>query len=356
MFYQFLYWSAYIIKIDKNLIYWQKLSSFIYTQMDLINNILAAGISAVITVSFIHPIDVIKTRLQISNSTNNSSHNNKTNIINYKNLGINKTIQTIFKNEGFGAFWKGIQAAWIREATYTSLRLGLYSPLKEHIDPTNKYGFSGKFVIGCICGGIGSFVGNPFDVVKTRLISIEGKNDMLFKNIFQHIYKTEGIGGFYSGLNVNIMRACVLNGTQMSCYEQIKQLFIDKGFDKLSIQTQFVSAFSAGFFMALTVTPFDMIRTQLMNQPKHIIINNTNLKNNFIDVSIDAGINTRINTGINAGIDMGKYNGFLDCGMKIIKNNGIKGLYSGFIPIWIRFAPTTTLQLVIFEQIKPLFI
>ena len=31
------------------------------------------------------------------------------------------------------------------------------------------------------------------------------------------------------------------------------------------------------------------------------------------------------------------------------------GLYAGFFPVWARFAPTTTLQLVIFEQIKPIF-
>jgi hypothetical protein len=29
--------------------------------------------------------------------------------------------------------------------------------------------------------------------------------------------------------------------------------------------------------------------------------------------------------------------------------------FAGFIPIWARFAPTTTLQLVIFENIKPVF-
>jgi solute carrier family 25 protein 14/30 len=34
------------------------------------------------------------------------------------------------KNEGAGAFYKGIGPAWLREASYTSLRLGLYEPVK----------------------------------------------------------------------------------------------------------------------------------------------------------------------------------------------------------------------------------
>jgi len=34
------------------------------------------------------------------------------------------------KTEGPGAFYKGIGPAWLREASYTSLRLGLYEPVK----------------------------------------------------------------------------------------------------------------------------------------------------------------------------------------------------------------------------------
>jgi hypothetical protein len=36
------------------------------------------------------------------------------------------------------------------------------------------------------------------------------------------LYKAQGIMGFYRGLEANIMRAMVLNGTKMSCYDQIK--------------------------------------------------------------------------------------------------------------------------------------
>ena len=64
-----------------------------------------------------------------------------------------------------------------------------------------------------------------------------------------------------------------------------------------------------------------MVRTKLMNQPP------------------DAKI----------------YSGFVDCVIKLVAKDGVGGLYNGFIPIWARFAPTTCLQLVIFEQIKPIF-
>ena len=76
----------------------------------------AAGGAAVITVTFIHPIDVVKTRLQVGGK--------------YAKLGLGGTATDIFRNEGPLSFWKGIGPAWLREASYTSLRLGLYEPIK----------------------------------------------------------------------------------------------------------------------------------------------------------------------------------------------------------------------------------
>jgi len=39
----------------------------------------------------------------------------------------------------------------------------------------------------------------------------------------------------------------------------------------------------------------------------------------------------------------------IDCFVKTTKNEGLFAVYKGFFPVWARFAPTTTLQLVIFE-------
>ena len=131
----------------------------------------------------------------------------------------------------------------------------------------------------------------------------------------------QGIGGFYRGIDSNIARAMVLNGTKMACYDQAKGYVVQTtGLAKTSIVTQFLSAVAAGFFMTCTVSPFDMVRTRLMNQPS------------------DAKI----------------YNNAVDCMMKIAKNEGPLTFWRGFMPIWSRFAPTTTIQLVIFEQLRGL--
>lgn len=280
--------------------------------MDVLKSVAAAGLSAVITVTGIHPIDVVKTRLQVSGSTGAR---------NYKELGIGGTISIVAKEEGALAFWKGIGAAWLREASYTSLRLGLYAPLKDIMGVKKDSNFLLKFAAGSLAGAIGSAAGNPFDVLKTRMMTSEGKEQPTLSKAAGELYAARGLGGFYRGLQANIMRAMVLNGTKMACYDQIKGYIKASGAVPAGLLTDFGAAFSAGFFMACTVTPFDMIRTRLMNQP--------------------------------AGAQL--YTGFVDCTVKLLKTSGPRGLYAGFIPIWARFAPTTTLQLVIFEQVKPIF-
>jgi hypothetical protein len=50
--------------------------------------------------------------------------------------------------------------------------LGLYEPIK---DITGSKTLLQKFVAGSLAGAIGSVAGNPFDVLKTRMMASEGQ-------------------------------------------------------------------------------------------------------------------------------------------------------------------------------------
>ena len=230
------------------------------------------------------------------------------------------TIKSVVSEEGTLALWKGVNAAWMREASYTSLRLGLYEPVKVAFgaaDPETAT-FLKKFLAGSAAGAIGSLAGNPFDVLKTKMMASKGEVPSIVATA-KKLHANQGIGGFYRGIDSNIMRAMVLNGTKMGVYDQSKGYVVAlTGLSKKSLMTQFLSAVTAGFFMTCTVSPFDMIRTRLMNQPS----------------------------------DAKLYNNALDCMVKIATQEGPLTFWRGFMPIWSRFAPTTTLQLVIFEQLR----
>lgn len=149
----------------------------------------------------------------------------------------------------------------------------------------------------------GSFIGNPFDVMKT-LAQTNKEKSLGLATLVGNMYRDQGIAGFYRGVEVNIARACVLNATKMGCYDLTKGYVTQAtGWSRKDVRTAFCSSFVAGFFMTVTVAPWDMLRTKLMNQPT------------------DAKI----------------YNGFVDCLSKTVKADGVLSLWRGFIPIWVRF-------------------
>jgi len=209
--------------------------------MDAVRSMGAAGSAAVIAVTGIHPIDVVKTRLQVSGSGSGGR--------NYKALGIGGSVKVIAAEEGISAFWKGIGAAWMREASYTSLRLGLYAPIKHAMNVKADSSFFLKFAAGSLAGAIGSVVGNPFDVLKTRMMASEGKTPPSLMSAANDLYKAQGTAGFYRGMEANVMRACVLNGTKMACYDVIKGKIKKSKVVPDGLATQFCAAFGAGFFM-----------------------------------------------------------------------------------------------------------
>ena len=251
-----------------------------------------AGTTAVIVVNATHPIEVVKTRMQVDAQF---------------------SLRAMIRAEGGRALYNGIQAAYLRESTYTSIKLGGYGPIKKLLGADRPDApFALKFAAGACSGSMGAIVGNPFDVLKTKMMT-SGES---LPSLVVGLRRDAGLGGFFRGASANIARACVLNGTKMACYDKIKgEVATASGWSRKDRRLQFVSAGAAGFFMTCTVAPFDMVRTTLMNQPT----------------------------------DRRIYTGFVDCAAKIAKEKGPSYFYRGFLPIWGRFAPQATLQLMIFE-------
>uniref|UniRef100_A0A6U3TSY5 Mitochondrial carrier protein n=1 Tax=Ditylum brightwellii TaxID=49249 RepID=A0A6U3TSY5_9STRA len=263
----------------------------------LLQSMALGGTSALFAVNFTHPIELVKTRMQVSGK------------------GIGATCSAVMGSEGISAFWKGIAFAYGREMSYTSIKLGAYAPVRDALGAGKDAPFYLKFLAGAITGGVGSVVGNPFDVMKTLAQTNSGESVPLTRLVGK-MYEDQGMKGFYRGVEVNIMRACVLNATKMGCYDISKGYVVDAtGWQRKDVKTSFSAAFIAGFFMTCTVAPWDMIRTKLMNQPT----------------------------------DKKIYDGFADCLVKTVKGDGVLSLWRGFIPIWARFAPQATLQLLTIE-------
>jgi hypothetical protein len=129
----------------------------------------AGGVSCMILSAVLNPMDVIKVRLQLQNQLS------KVKIINFHSKNPYKGFfhagYKIFLEEGFfGGLMKGITPSMIREATYSSLRLGFYDPIKNllapHVKEKNDFTLMQKILAGGISGALGSAIANPTDLVK----------------------------------------------------------------------------------------------------------------------------------------------------------------------------------------------
>lgn len=72
---------------------------------------------------------------------------------------------------GIGEFYRGIKPAWIRDGAEKSMRLGLYDPIKVLVGATASSSPLLKFLAGALAGAVGSLFGNPFNVIKLKMMA-----------------------------------------------------------------------------------------------------------------------------------------------------------------------------------------
>jgi len=57
----------------------------------------------------------------------------------------------------------------MRESTYSTLRLGLYEPIKRIMGVTKESSHAWKFLAGGMSGLVGSALSNPADLLKVKM-------------------------------------------------------------------------------------------------------------------------------------------------------------------------------------------
>ncbi|XP_008217743.1 mitochondrial uncoupling protein 3-like isoform X2 [Nasonia vitripennis] len=121
-------------------------------------NFLNAGLSGMCATCFVHPMDVLKNRMQMSK----------------EGVTITQTISTIFRNEGIFKFYAGLSAGLVRQATYTTARLGIYNQLQDIYRERyseEKPTFARLALMAATAGSMGAFVGTPAEVALVRMTS-----------------------------------------------------------------------------------------------------------------------------------------------------------------------------------------
>ena len=122
-----------------------------------------------------------------------------------------------------------------------------------------------------IAGSIGSFIGNPCDLVLVRMqadkrVDLDKSQRRNYKNVFDafsRIIKDEGVTKLWTGGTITVTRAIAMNVWMLVSYdeskERIARLFPDKGDKQIQVYSSLVSS----VFTSCGTLPFDNIKTKL---------------------------------------------------------------------------------------------
>lgn len=124
----------------------------------------------------------------------------------------------IIATEGVGALYKGLSAGLLRQATYTTARLGIFRTIMNELEKGGrKSTFAEKALAGLAAGGLGSIVGTPADLALIRmqadgtLPKEQRRNYTGVMNALARITKEEGVAGLFKGCSPVVVRAMALN-------------------------------------------------------------------------------------------------------------------------------------------------
>ncbi|KAH9575173.1 hypothetical protein CY35_01G097800 [Sphagnum magellanicum] len=274
---------------------------------------LNGGLSGMGATCVIQPVDMIKVRIQLGRGS------------------ATDVAREVIKNEGIGGLYKGLSAGLLRQATYTTARLGSFRLLTNKAMAANDgkpLPLYQKALCGLTAGAIGASVGSPADLALIRMqadATLPEAQRRHYRNAFHaltKITKDEGVLALWKGAGPTVVRAMALNMGMLASYDQSVEFFRDSlSFGE--IPTVIGASAVSGFFASACSLPFDYVKTQIQKmQP---------------------------------GPD-GKfpYTGSFDCALQTLKTGGPLKFYTGFGTYCIRIAPHVMMTWIFLNQIQKL--
>ncbi|KAL4892802.1 mitochondrial carrier domain-containing protein [Aspergillus ambiguus] len=209
--------------------------------------------------------------------------------------------------------------------TYGSVRIGLYESIKEHAR-ANDIPMSPPVlaVTAATTGFIGAIFGTPSDIANIRMQNDRSLPPAVRRN-YRHVLdawlqmkRLEGWGAFTQGIWPNCFRCGFMTSSQLASYDTFKSLLMKLSGTTGDHPAIHVSASLMASLVATTLcSPMDVIKTHLMES-----------------------------TGRNTTVGVIK---------ELMRNEGLKWVFRGWTPSFVRLGPQTIATLVLLEQHKRVY-
>jgi len=189
----------------------------------------SAAASALTTIVFTYPLDVVRMRLSLDVSRYSEPR------LYQGGLGC---MREIAKSEGISGFYKGFGIACLGIVPYLTLSLATYDLLKPEIFNSDINEAESLLTLIISCLGVGTVAGMsaqiltyPLDTVRRRMQLNGGHGlEKAYKNSFDCIKKitiTEGFRGFYRGIIPNLVKIPPAAAIQFSMYDLFKHQVLE---------------------------------------------------------------------------------------------------------------------------------
>lgn len=259
------------------------------------------------------PLERLKVLKQVQ------SHNTK-----YK--GIFSALATMYREEGIRSYWKGNGTNVIRIAPFSAIQFVSFDFYKSLIigdDPAHA-GFVKTFGSGALTGMTAATICYPLDLVRS-VLSVQTTNEN-YKGIadaMRSIVKADGILGLYRGLGPTLMGIAPYIAINMTTFDLLKRKYMPKSRDApyFTLINLGLGA-TAGFVSAATTYPTDLIRRRMQL------------------------------SGMKGSHDLPAYRNTWHCITHTVATEGIRGMYKGMIPCFLKVVPSMAVAFTTYEFLR----
>ena len=269
--------------------------------------LLAGSVAGAVSRTVTAPMDRLKTVMQARSTS--------------RVWTIREGLRAIYAEGGYAAFMRGNGTNVLKIAPESGLKFFSYDYFKSQVcaDPANPR-MGERFAAGGLAGIVAQTLIYPLETTKTRLaVSSPGE----YAGIWDCLGRTASNGGaraLYRGLGASLTGIVPYAGTDLAIYTALKDNYANSHpGEEPSVLTVLCCGAVSSTCGQLVAYPLQLVRTRLQAQ------------------------------GIPG---MRKYDGMVDCFRKTIAAGGMRALYAGLGPNFLKALPAISISYVVFEKSK----